>query len=65
MSPYEVREAKNGEFYWVMLAKNHEVLATSETYTRKEDAERGIADAQTIAAIEDAPDPSPTPPPEM
>lgn len=47
---YEVREASDGSFYFVLVAGNGEVLTTSETYTRREDAERGIEDARRAAA---------------
>lgn len=47
---YEVREAKDRSFYYVLVAGNGDVLSTSETYTRREDAERGIEDAQRAAA---------------
>jgi uncharacterized protein YegP (UPF0339 family) len=47
---YEVRDAEDGSFYFVLIASNGEVLSTSETYTRKEDAERAIGDAGKAAA---------------
>ena len=42
---YEVREAEDGSFYYVLVASNGEVLSTSETYTRREDANRASGDA--------------------
>lgn len=43
---YEVREAEDAAgFYYVLVAKNGEVLSTSETYTRREDVNRAIGDA--------------------
>lgn len=48
MSPrakYEVRTADDGSFYYVLIAANGEVLSTSETYERREDANRAIGDA--------------------
>jgi uncharacterized protein YegP (UPF0339 family) len=51
---YETREAKDGTWFYVLVAANGEVLSTSETYTRREDAERGIADAEkTAEQVED------------
>lgn len=47
---YEVRTAKDGSFYYVLVAGNGEVVTQSETYTRKEDAERGIEDAKQATA---------------
>ena len=55
MSRYEVREATDGSFYFVLIADNGEVVVTSETYTRHADAERGAADAAEAAeGAEDA-----------
>ena len=39
---YEVRESDDGQWYFVLLAANGEIVATSELYTRAEDAQRGI-----------------------
>ena len=49
-SEYEIRLADDGHFYWVLKAANGEIVATSELYTRREDAERGIKAAQDAAA---------------
>jgi uncharacterized protein YegP (UPF0339 family) len=52
---YEVRPADNDAgFYYVLVAANNEVLATSETYTRMEDAKRGVEDAKRAAAEADS-----------
>ncbi len=42
---FEIREAQNGEFYFVLEAKNHEVIGVSETYVSRSNAERG---AETV-----------------
>jgi uncharacterized protein YegP (UPF0339 family) len=43
---YEVREAEDGAgFYYVLKAANGEVLSTSETFDRREDANRAVGDA--------------------
>lgn len=34
-------QGKDGQFYFNVVAKNGEVVATSEGYTREEDAHRG------------------------
>ncbi|HVY79309.1 MAG TPA: YegP family protein [Solirubrobacterales bacterium] len=47
---YEIREAKDGTFYYVLVAANGEVLATSETYPSREHAERGVVAAKCAAA---------------
>lgn len=39
---FEVLEADNGEFYFVLKAKNHEIIGVSETYVSKSNAERGM-----------------------
>jgi uncharacterized protein YegP (UPF0339 family) len=41
-STYELLEAKNGEHYFNIVAGNGQVLATSETYVSKSNAERAI-----------------------
>ena len=39
----EVKPTESGEeFYFVIKGGNGEVIATSETYTRAEDAQRGL-----------------------
>lgn len=38
----EVFEDVAGEFRWRAMAGNDEIVATSESYTRKEDAERAL-----------------------
>ena len=35
---FEIKKSKDGQFYFNLLARNHEVVATSEMYTRKENA---------------------------
>lgn len=43
------REQYQPRWYWTLLAKNGEIVATSELYTRKRDAIRGAASAQLVA----------------
>jgi uncharacterized protein len=40
---YEVREASNGQYYFVLKASNGAVIARGETYASKYNAERGVA----------------------
>jgi uncharacterized protein YegP (UPF0339 family) len=40
---YELREASNGQYYFVLKAANGAVIARGETYASKANAERGIA----------------------
>ncbi|HZJ99140.1 MAG TPA: DUF1508 domain-containing protein [Tissierellaceae bacterium] len=35
---FEIKKSKNGQFYFNLLARNNKVVATSEMYTRKENA---------------------------
>lgn len=35
---FEIRQSQDEQFYFNLIARNHEVIATSETYTRKENA---------------------------
>ncbi len=44
------KTATNGEFYFVLVAQNHETVGTSETYTSEQAREKGIA-----AVKDDAP----------
>lgn len=49
MKKYRIRKAEQGDgedrFYYVQVGGNGEVMNTSELYTRPEDAERGVSDA--------------------
>ena len=40
---YELKQAKNGDYYFNLTAKNGQVIATSEMYKSKAAAENGIA----------------------
>ena len=42
---FDIRKATDGQYYWRLVAKNGEVLCTSETYPSKSHAERGVGDA--------------------
>jgi uncharacterized protein YegP (UPF0339 family) len=48
LEQYEVREADNGEFYFVLKAKNHEIIGVSELYVSKSNANRGL---ETVAEL--------------
>jgi uncharacterized protein YegP (UPF0339 family) len=39
---FEVKKAKNKQFYFVLKAKNAEILFTSEYYTTKQNCLKGI-----------------------
>jgi len=40
---FEIKKAKNGEFFFNLTAKNGQVIASSEMYSSKASAENGIA----------------------
>jgi uncharacterized protein YegP (UPF0339 family) len=37
---FEIRKSTDEQYYWVLISKNGETVATSEMYTRKADAIR-------------------------
>jgi uncharacterized protein len=45
---YEIREAQDGSFYFVLKAANHEIIGMSEMYVSNSNAERG---AQGVADL--------------
>ncbi|HOO51612.1 MAG TPA: YegP family protein [Alphaproteobacteria bacterium] len=46
---YELKQAKNGDYYFNLTAKNGQVIATSEMYKSKAAAENGIASVRENA----------------
>lgn len=44
---YELKRAKNGKFHFNLLATNGEVILSSQMYTAKATAKKGIAAVQT------------------
>lgn len=46
---FELKQAKNGDFFFNLTAKNGQVIATSEMYKSKAAAENGIASVKTNA----------------
>lgn len=48
---YRLLEANDGTYYFNLVAANNEIIATSETYTQRSDAARGINN--TIDNVED------------
>ncbi len=45
-SKFEIKKAKNGQFYFNLKAGNGEIILTSEMYTTKASANNGIASVQ-------------------
>jgi uncharacterized protein YegP (UPF0339 family) len=39
---YKVLQARDGQYYFNVVAANHEIIATSETYVTKSNAERAV-----------------------
>lgn len=39
---FKLKKSTDGQFYFVLCAKNHKTLLTSETYKRKENAVKGV-----------------------
>ena len=50
---FEIKRAKDNEFYFNLLAPNGEIILTSEMYRSKTGAKNGIAAVQTNAAEPD------------
>ena len=45
---YEILEAQNGQYYFRVVAPNHEIVARGETYASKSNAERGADNVREI-----------------
>jgi uncharacterized protein YegP (UPF0339 family) len=39
---FEINKSKDGQYYFTLKADNHEIIATSEMYTTKQNCENGI-----------------------
>lgn len=50
---FEIKKAKNGQFYFNLKAANGETVLTSEQYTSKAGAKNGIASVQKNAGSDD------------
>ena len=42
MERFEIRKSTDDQFYFVLVAPNNEVIATSETYTSKQNCQNGV-----------------------
>ena len=40
---FEIHVSKNNQFYFILVARNGEVVATSETYSTKQMCKKGIS----------------------
>ena len=49
MGNYELKTAKNGEFYFVLKAANHQVIGASEMYITQQGAQEGLESVMAFA----------------
>jgi uncharacterized protein YegP (UPF0339 family) len=49
---FEIKRAKDGQFYFNLKARNGEIILTSETYTTKANAHNGVASVMTNALLD-------------
>ena len=47
---FSISGSEDGQFYWELVGGNGEIIAVSETYTRKESAEATIASVQAAVS---------------
>jgi uncharacterized protein YegP (UPF0339 family) len=50
---FDLKKAKNGQFYFNLKATNGQVILTSEMYKAKSSAKNGIESVKTNAAIDE------------
>src|SRR5689334_10005615 len=55
MENFEVYEDDSGEWRWRVKGDNGQIVAASEGYTRKADAERGLRDMKSIVEFNPLP----------
>ena len=48
---FEIRKASNGQYYFVLKARNGEIIATSETYKTKEACKKGIRSVKKTGVL--------------
>lgn len=51
-SQYEMREAKNGKPYFVLKAKNHQIIGQSQMYSSQDSANKGQKSVMTNGPTE-------------
>lgn len=49
---FDIRKARDGQWYFTLSATNDEVIGTSELYTTRANAERGAATVRAFVRIE-------------
>jgi uncharacterized protein YegP (UPF0339 family) len=50
---FEIKRAKNGEYYFNLLASNNEIILTSETYKAKASAKNGIESVKRNSQLDE------------
>lgn len=50
---FEIKRAKDGQFYFNLKARNGEIILTSEMYTAKANAQKGVASVMTNALLDE------------
>ncbi|MGE4800527.1 YegP family protein [Yersinia hibernica] len=49
---YEIKKAKNGQYFFTLKASNGEIILTSEMYASKASTENGISSVQSNSPLE-------------
>ncbi len=49
---FEIKKAKNDQFYFNLKASNNQVILTSEMYTQKQNAKNGIESVQENCGLD-------------
>jgi uncharacterized protein YegP (UPF0339 family) len=49
---FEIKRAKDGQFYFNLKARNGEIILTSETYTTKANVQNGVTSVMTNALLD-------------
>lgn len=49
---FEIKRAKDGQFYFNLKARNGGIILTSEMYTTKANAQKGVASVMTNALLD-------------
>lgn len=55
---FQLKKSQNDKYYFVLTAKNGQVIAQSEMYNSKDAAENGIASVKTNAPVAEIDDQS-------
>jgi len=49
---FEIKRAKDGQFYFNLKARNGEIILTNETYTTKASAQNGVTSVMTNSLLD-------------